>query len=80
MDQDDTQLILKHYNSKFITYKKTPSIYLNRDISETVYTMGDLEGTVQIEYGDMIMKTKSILTRFRGTFGKIKLGEKPFFN
>ena len=33
LDEDDIQLILKQYNSKFVTYKLTPGIYTNKVIS-----------------------------------------------
>ena len=36
------------------------------DISEVVYTMGDHEGTLQLEYDDISRKTKFILKRFDG--------------
>ena len=46
LDEDDIQLNLNQNNSKFITYKKTPGVYTNKDNSEAVYTMGDREGTL----------------------------------
>ena len=48
LDEDDIQLILKQYNSTFVTYELSPGIYTNKDISEAVYTIGDHEGTLQI--------------------------------
>ena len=42
--------------------------------------MGDQEGTLQIEYDDISMKRKPILTRFGGTFGTLMFNEKLFFN
>ena len=42
--------------------------------------MRDHEGNLQIEYDDIIMKTKITLTRFVGTFGMLRLDEKSFFN
>ena len=76
LDEDDIQLILKQYNSNFVTYEKLPGIYSVKDISEVVYTMGDHEGTLKIEYNDIHMKTKPILKRFGGTFGTLRLDEK----
>ena len=45
LDEKITQLILKLYNSCFITYEIPAGIYLVEDLSETVYTLGDHEGT-----------------------------------
>ena len=50
-----------------------------KDIAETVYTMGDHEGTLQINYDDVTMKTKFILTRFGGNFGTLRFDERCFF-
>ena len=50
------------------------------DILEVVYTKGDLEGTLQIEYDDVGMKTKLILTRFGGIFETLRFNEKSFLN
>ena len=50
-----------------------------KDISEAVYTMGDHEGTLPIEYDDKTMKTKLILTRFGSTIGRLRFEEKSFF-
>ena len=36
MDEEDFQLILKQYNSPFVTYELSPGIYLIKDISEAV--------------------------------------------
>ena len=79
MDEDDTQLILKQYNEKFITYELSPGIYTINDISEAAYTMGDREGTLKIEYDDFTTKTKLILTGFGSTFGTLGFNEKFFF-
>ena len=43
-EDDDIQLILKQYNSNFVTYELSPGFYSIRDISEVVYTMGEHEG------------------------------------
>ena len=40
--------------------------------------MGEHEGTVQIEYDDVNMKTKFILTPFGGTFGTLRFDQKLF--
>ena len=58
---------------KFITYQLFPGIYSIEDISKAVYTMGDNERTLQIEYDDDTMKTKLILTRFGSAFCNVKI-------
>ena len=68
LDVDDIHLFLKQYVSNFVTYEKSPGIHPIEDISQISYPMGDHEGTLQIEYDDIIMKTKLILTRFGGIF------------
>ena len=40
--------------------------------------MGDHEATLQIEYDDISMKTKVILTPFGSTFGKLRFDENIF--
>ena len=77
--ESDIQLILKDYNSNFVTYKLSPGIYTIKDISEAVYTMGDQEGTLQIENNDISMKTKFVSTRLGSTFGTLRFDEKCFF-
>ena len=42
--------------------------------------MGDHEGTLQLEFGDINRKTKLILKRFGGTFGTSGFNEKSFNN
>ena len=64
LDEDDFQLILKQNNSSFITYETSPGKYANKDVSETVYTKSDHDGTLQIEYDDISINKKLILTRF----------------
>ena len=49
LDEDDIQLLLKQNNSNFVTFNLVLGIYAIKDISEAVYTMGDHEGTLQIE-------------------------------
>ena len=78
---DDIQLILKQqYNIKFVTYELASRIYTNKEISEAVYTMGDHEGTLKIEYDDTSMKKKLFLTRFVSTFGTLRFDGESFFN
>ena len=42
--------------------------------------MGDHDGTLQNEHITIIMRTKLVLTRFGGTLGTLKFGEKSFLN
>ena len=80
LDDDDIQLFLKQYNSNFATYELTLGIYSTKVISEKVYTMGDHEGTLQIENIDITLKTKLILTRTGSTFGTLRFHERSFPN
>ena len=41
--------------------------------------MGDHEGTLQVDYNGIRMKTKPILTRFVSTFGTLRFDVKFFF-
>ena len=73
-------MFLKQNNSNVVTDEIFPGIYSIEDNSETVYTMGGHEGTLQIEYDDVSMKAKLILTRFESNFGTLRIDEKSFFN
>ena len=73
LDEDDIQSTLKQIISKFATYELSPAIYTSKDISEVVHTMGDHEGTLQLDDDDITMKTKLILTLFGGNVGKYDL-------
>ena len=80
LDEDDIQLILKQYNANFVTYELYAGIYSIKDIQEVVCHIGDHEGTLQIEYDDISVKTKLTLTRFGSIFGTLRFDEKSFFN
>ena len=80
LEEDNIRLILKQYNEKFITYELDPGNYTIEDLKKAVYPLGDHEGTLQIEYDILNKKIKLILTRFGGTFGTIRFGEKSFFH
>ena len=80
LDEYDIQLIFKHNNSIFLTYETSLGIYLTKDNSDVVYTLGDHEATLQIEHDDISMKTKLILARFGGVFGTLGKNEESFFN
>ena len=45
----------------------------------TVYNKGDHEPTLQINFDDISMKTKLLLTRVGLTYGELKFDEKSFF-
>ena len=79
LNEDDIQLILKQWNSFFITYELSVGIYTIIVISEAVFTLGDHEETQQIDYDGISMKTKRFLTRFGRTFGTLRL-DKDFLN
>ena len=79
LDEDDFQLILKQCNANFVTSELDPGKYTIEDLQESVYPLGDHEGTLQIEYDDLNKKTKLILTRFGSTFGTLTFDEKSFF-
>ena len=61
LDERDIQLILKQYNSHFITYELTPGIYTIQDISDAIHTFSGHSEIIQIEYDDFNRKTKIIL-------------------
>ena len=75
--ENDVQSFLKQDISSFVTGEIPPSVYSTKDSSEIVYTMGDHEGTLQIESDDVSMKTKLLLTHFGGTSGTRRINEKP---
>ena len=79
LDEHDVQFILEQNNSNFVTYEISLGFHTIKGISEAVYTWGDVDGTIQIEY-DISMKTKLILTRFRSTFGSLNFDKGSFFN
>ena len=56
LDEHDIQISLNQYISIFIAHEIPPRFNSIKDISEIVYTIGNLEGTLQIEYGDISMK------------------------
>ena len=82
LDEEDFQLILKQYSSKFVIYKITPENYTIKDTSKAMYTRGDHEETLKIEfeYDEITLKTKSISTRSGGDFGTSRFDERCFFN
>ena len=77
LNEDDIQLILKQYNSKFITYEFSPGIYTFKDISEVLSRgfekefeiRGEIQPNAEYDKSDSIiierdnntMKTKLIV-------------------
>ena len=61
LDEEDIQLILKEYNSHFITYELNPGIYTIQDISDAIQTFSGHQETIQLEYDDISMRTTIIL-------------------
>ena len=66
LPEEDIQLILKEYNSHFITYELTPGLYSIQDISDTIHTFSGHMEIIQNEYGDISMKTKFVLKYIGG--------------
>ena len=84
LDEEDIQLILKEYNSHFITYELTPGIYTIQDISDAVHTFSGHSDIIEIEYGDISMKTKITLKykdlRENFGIGTLRFDKKIFFS
>ena len=84
LDEEDNQLILKKYNSHFITYGLPPGIYSIQDILDTIYTFSGHMETIQIEYDDISMKTKIILKYIDEqemlVLGTLRFDERSFFH
>ena len=84
IDEEDIQLILKEYNSHFITYELSPGIYTIKDISDAVYTFSGHTEIIEIEYDDISMKTKIILKykdlRENFRLGTLRFDKKSFFS
>ena len=86
LGDEDIRLILKQYNSHFITYELTQGIYTIQDISDVIRTFSGHSEIIQIEYDDISMKTKVIL-KFKNNNGKTKFAlgtlrfdERSFFH
>ena len=84
LEEEDIQLILKQYNSHFITYELTPGIYTIQDISDAIQTFSGHKETIQIEYDDISMKTKIIL-KFKNDeikfgLGTLRFDDRSFFH
>ena len=84
LPEKDIQLILKEYNSHFVTYELTPGICSIQDISNIIKTFSGHMETIQIEYDDISTKTKIILKYIgeRNMFllGMLRFDERFFFH
>ena len=84
LDEEDIQLILKEYNSHFITYELPPGIYSIQDTSDTIHTFSGPMESIQIEYDDISMKTKIILNYIGGqemfVLETLRFDERSFFH
>ena len=84
LDEEDIQLILKEYNSHFITYELSPGIYTIQDISDAIYTFSGQSEDIEIRYDDISMKTKIILkykdSRENFGLGTMRFDKKSFFH
>ena len=84
LDEEDIQLILKEYNSHFITYELTPGVYSIQDISDAVHTFSGHSEIIKIEYNDISMKTK-IISKYKDLrenfgLGTLRFDKKSFFH
>ena len=84
LDEEDIQLILKEYNSHFITYELTPGKYTIQDISDTNHTFSGHSEIIKIEYDELNKKTKIILdftnNRIAFGLGTLRFDESSFFS
>ena len=84
LDEEDIQLILKQYNSHFITYELTPGAYTLQDISDAVHTFRGHTEILQFEYDDITMKTKINLKYIyewkNFALGTLRFDERSFFH
>ena len=83
LGEEDFQLILREYNSHFITYELSPGIYTIQDFSDAVHTFSGHSENIEIEYNDISMKTKIILKykdlRENFGLGTLRFDKKFFF-
>ena len=84
LDEEDIQLILKEYNSHFITYELTPGIYTIQDISDAIQTFSGHQETIQLENDDISMRT-TIILKFKNkktmfALGTLRFDRQSFFH
>ena len=84
LDEEDIQLILKEYNSHFITYELTPGIYTIQDISDAIQTFSGHQETIQLEYDDISMRTRIVLKfkneKMKFALGTLRFDKQSFFS
>ena len=84
LDEEAIQLLLKQYNSHFITYELTPGICTIQDISDAVHTFSGHMEIIQIEYDDISMKRKYISKYIAAqktlVLGTLRFDERSFFH
>ena len=77
-------MILKDYNSHFVTYELNPGTYTIQDILDVINTFSGHSEIIEIEYDDISMKTKIILkyNDWRENFGlgTLRFDKKSFFH
>ena len=77
LDEVGIRLVLKEFNSHFITYELTPGIYAIQDISDAIQTFSGHQETIQLEYDDISMRT-TIVLKFKNEEKKFALGKLRF--
>ena len=77
LDEEDIQLILKEYNSHFITYQLTPGIYTMQDISDSIKTFSGHGEAIELEYDDISTRA-TIVLKFKNGKEKFALGTLRF--
>ena len=77
LDEEDIQLILKEYNSHFITYQLTAGIYTMQDISDAIKTFSGHGVTIELVY-DEITRRATIVLKFKDEKEKFALGTLRF--
>ena len=84
LDEKDIQLILKEYNSYFITYELTPGIYTIQNISDAIQTFSGHQEIVQVEYDDISMRVTNVLKfkneKMKFALGTLRFDKQSFFH
>ena len=83
LDEEDIRLILKEYNSHFITYQLAPGIYTMQDISKAIKTFSGHEEIIELEYDDINMRA-TIVSKFKNekkfALGTLRFDKQSFFH
>ena len=84
LDEEDFQVILKEFNSHFITYELPPGIYSIQETLDTIHTFSGHMETIQIEYDDISMKSRIILKYIDEqdilVLGTLRFDKRSFFH